>query len=168
MNDTASTWTSTNTGTSLLPAGTVPTWLWVDPWTTGYQTPLTYTTWLSDRWISQGKESGSFPPYDIFRTKDSNQWKLTMALAGYSANDIDVIVEQNQLIVKGEINKIPDDVYVVGVHKGIAERNFTRNFTLGEHVEVKSVTYANGMLDIELELILPESKKPRKLVIQTT
>jgi molecular chaperone IbpA len=90
-----------------------------------------------------------------------------MALAGYAPDDIDITVEQNQLTIKGDVNKMVDDKYSTSVHKGIAERAFTRIFTLGEHVEVKSVFFKNGMLDLELELVLPESKKPRKLTIAT-
>ena len=146
-------------------------YLWVDPFTihNGYYNPATYTTWLSDLWISQAKETGTFPPYDITRNEDSTKWKLTMALAGFSPDDLDIVVEQNVLSIKGEVSsrKSPDDKYSHSVHKGIAERSFTRKFTLGEHVEVKSVSYKNGMLELELELVLPESKKPRKLKIDS-
>lgn len=161
MNNTSSVTTSNNT--SSMNYGT--NWLWMDPWTTS--TPLSYTTWLSDLWVNQAKETGTFPPYNITRTEDSTKWKLTMALAGYAPDDIDITVEQNQLTIKGDVNKMVDDKYSTSVHKGIAERAFTRIFTLGEHVEVKSVFFKNGMLDLELELVLPESKKPRKLTIAT-
>lgn len=145
--------------------GTVPgsspnhDWLWLDPMTTASR--------LAELWTTQAKETGSFPPYDLVRNEDSTQWKLTMALAGFSPEDIDVTVEQNQLTVKGETIKKTNDTYTKSVHKGIAERSFSRKFTLGDYVEVKNVTYTNGILDIELELVLPESKKPKKLQIQT-
>lgn len=161
MNTPTSVTTSNNTASCNY--GT--NWLWFDALTAS--SPLSYSTRLSDLWVNQAKETGTFPPYNITRTEDSTKWKLTMALAGYAPDDIDVTVEHNQLTIRGDVNKSVDDKYSYNVHKGIAERSFTRTFTLGEHVEVKKVFFKNGMLDIELELVLPESKKPRKLTIST-
>ena len=144
--------------------GTVPgsspnhDWLWLDPINTASR--------LADIWTSQAKEAGNFPPYDLTRNEDSTQWKLTMALAGFSPEELDVTVEQNQLIIKGETSKKADDKYTYNVHKGIAQRSFTRKFTLGDYVEVKNVAYQNGILDVQLELVLPESKKPKKFAIK--
>lgn len=145
--------------------GTVPgsspnhDWLWLDPINTASR--------LADIWMSQAKETGNFPPYDLTRNEDSTQWKLTMALAGFTPEDLDITVEQNQLTIKGEVAKKQDENYAFNVHRGIAQRSFARKFTLGDYVEVKNVTYQNGILNIELELVLPESKKPKKLKILT-
>ena len=120
---------------------------------------------LTDFWTEQAKQSGSYPPYNLTKNSESTEFNLTLAVAGFGPDDIDVSVEENQLIIKGKVEPKNLEEGVTYVHKGIAERAFTRTFTLGEHVEVKGVAYSNGILDVKLELVVPEHKKPKKFVI---
>jgi len=147
--------------------------------TTSVQSPFwdTNTIWdyfptttgtIAAYWNEQAKASGSFPPYNITKNDDSTEFNLSMAVAGFSPEDLDVTVKDSKLIVKGEMKAKELPFGFVYSHKGIAERSFTRVVTIGEYVEVKTVGYKNGMLDISLQLVLPESKKPKKFEIKTT
>jgi len=118
-------------------------------------------------WTQEAKLAGSFPPYNLTKNSDSTQFNLKLALAGFGPEDVDITVEDNQLIIKGKAVSQPLDDGSVYVHKGIAERSFTRTFTLGDYVEIKEVTYKNGILDVYMELVLPEHKKPKKFDIVT-
>jgi molecular chaperone IbpA len=121
---------------------------------------------LATIWTEQAKKSGTYPPYNLTKNSESTEFNLTLAVAGFGPEDIDVSVEDNQLIIKGKVEPKALESGVTYVHKGIAERTFTRTFTLGEHVEVKGVSYVNGLLDVHLALVLPEHKKPKKFVIE--
>ena len=127
--------------------------------------PTSYNT-LATYWTEQAKTAGSYPPYNIVKSDDNSRFTLSMAVAGFSPEDLDVVVKENKLTIKGEVSsnkELPSGFSYA--HKGIAERSFTRVFNLGEYVEVKDVAYQNGMLDIQLEVVLPENKKPKKFSI---
>ena len=126
--------------------------------------PTSYNT-LATYWTEQAKTAGSYPPYNIVKSDDNSHFTLSMAVAGFSPEDLDVVVKDNKLTIKGEVSSKELSPGFSYAHKGIAERSFTRMFTLGEYVEVKDVAYKNGMLDIQLEVILPENKKPKKFSI---
>ncbi len=104
----------------------------------------------------------SYPPYDLIKL-DDDSYKLSLAVAGFSKNDIDVSVDNGTLIVKGEL---PELTEVEVVHKGIAARKFTRTFALGEYMEVISASMEDGMLNIDIERIIPEEKKPKTIKIK--
>jgi molecular chaperone IbpA len=104
----------------------------------------------------------SYPPYDLIKL-DDDSYKLSLAIAGFSKNDIDVSVDNGTLIVKGEL---PELTEVEIVHKGIAGRKFTRTFALGEYMEVISASLEDGMLNIDIERIIPEDKKPKAIKIK--
>ncbi len=104
----------------------------------------------------------SYPPYDLIKL-DDDSYKLSLAIAGFSKNDIDVSVDNGTLIVKGEL---PELTEVQVVHKGIAGRKFTRTFALGEYMEVISASLEDGMLNIDIERIIPEDKKPKTIKIK--
>lgn len=120
---------------------------------------------LTTFWQEQAKQSGTYPPYNLTKSEDS-KFNLTFAVAGFSPEDLEVTVEDNTLNIKGKMQPKSLSDGVTYVHKGIAEREFTRSFTIGEYVEVKTVEYKNGMLSIDLEMVLPESKKPKKFNIK--
>lgn len=124
------------------------------------------TTNIHDFWNQQAKQSGTYPPYNLTKNEDSTKFNLTLAVAGFDPTDIDVSVKENKLIITGKVQpkNLPEGTSYV--HKGIAERVFTKEFTLGEYVEVEGVTYKNGLLDISLHLIVPEHKKPKKFNIE--
>jgi len=104
----------------------------------------------------------SYPPFDIVKIDDDN-FCINLAVAGFSKNDLSVSVEDQTLIIKGEIENDSEDKFI---HKGIATRKFTRHFSLAEYIEVKSAEVENGMLCIMLEREIPEAKKPKQIKIK--
>ena len=104
----------------------------------------------------------NYPPYDLVKVDDDN-FKLSLAVAGFSKDDIDVSVDNGTLVIKGEIEESADTEIV---HKGIAGRKFTRTFALGEYMEVSGASMKDGMLHISIERIIPEDKKPKLIKIK--
>ena len=104
----------------------------------------------------------NYPPYDLLKL-DEDTFKLSLAVAGFAKNDIDVSVDNGTLIIKGEIVDITDAEVV---HKGIAGRKFTRTFALGEYMEVTGAEMKDGMLHINIDRIIPEEKKPKSIKIK--
>jgi molecular chaperone IbpA len=104
----------------------------------------------------------AYPPYDILKL-DEDTYKLSLAAAGFSKDDINVSVDNGTLIIKGEIIEVTDAEIV---HKGIAGRKFTRTFALGEYMEVTGAEMKDGMLHIDIDRIVPEDKKPKDIVIK--
>lgn len=124
---------------------------------------------LIDKASQPGKQS-SYPPYNIELLAE-NQYRITMAIAGFSENDIDIESKDNNLIIIGtkqaqaesDTNKTSSPRQFL--HQGIAERNFERKFQLGEHVKVIGAYMENGLLHVDLEREIPEALKPRKIAI---
>ena len=99
----------------------------------------------------------AYPPYDILKL-DEDTYKLSLAVAGFSKDNINVSVDNGTLIIKGEIVEVTDAEIV---HKGIAGRKFTRTFALGEYMEVTGAEMEDGMLNIDIDRIVPEEKKTK-------
>ena len=106
--------------------------------------------------------SQSYPPYDLIKL-DEDTYRLSIAVAGFTKEDIDVSVDNGTLIIKGEIVEVTDAEVV---HKGIASRKFTRSFVLGEYMEVTGADMKDGMLHINVDRIIPEEKKPKSIKIK--
>jgi molecular chaperone IbpA len=106
--------------------------------------------------------SHSYPPYDILKL-DEDTYRLSIALAGFTKEDIDVSIDNGTLVIKGEIVEITDAEVV---HKGIAGRKFVRSFALGEYMEVSSAELKDGMLTINIVRVIPEDKKPKVIKIK--
>ena len=104
----------------------------------------------------------SYPPYDLIKL-DEDTYKLSLAIAGFTKEDIDVSVDNGTLIIKGETTESEDAEIV---HKGIAGRKFTRTFALGEYMEVTGAEMKDGLLHINIDRIVPEEKKPKQIQIQ--
>jgi molecular chaperone IbpA len=104
----------------------------------------------------------NYPPYDLLKL-DDDTYRLSLAVAGFSKNDIDVSVDNGTLIIKGEIAEVVDAEVV---HKGIAGRKFTRTFALGEYMEVTGAEMEDGMLNISIDRVVPEDKKPKSIKIK--
>jgi len=102
----------------------------------------------------------TYPPYNIKKTGE-NTYLIEMAVAGFGKQDLELELQDGTLTIKGNI-KADDSEYIF---KGIAERAFTRQFTLADTVEVKNADLINGMLKIWLERFIPEEKKPKKIEI---
>jgi molecular chaperone IbpA len=106
--------------------------------------------------------SQSYPPYDLLKL-DEDTYQISLAIAGFSKEDIDVSVDNGTLIIKGEIVEVTDAEVV---HKGIAGRKFVRSFALGEYMEVTSAELKDGMLHVHVVRIIPEDKKPKSIKIK--
>jgi len=106
--------------------------------------------------------SQSYPPYDLLKL-DEDTYRLSIAVAGFSKENIDVSIDNGTLIIKGEIVEVTDAEVV---HKGIAGRKFTRTFALGEYMEVTGAEMKDGMLHISIDRIVPEDKKPKSIDIK--
>jgi len=106
--------------------------------------------------------SNSYPPYDLLKL-DEDTYRISLAIAGFSREDIDVSVDNGTLIIKGEIVEVTDAEVV---HKGIAGRKFVRSFALGEYMEVTSAELKDGMLHVNVVRIVPEDKKPKTIAIK--
>jgi molecular chaperone IbpA len=106
--------------------------------------------------------SQSYPPYDLLKL-DEDTYRLSLAIAGFTKENIDVSVDNGTLIIKGEIIEVADAEVV---HKGIAGRKFVRSFALGEYMEVTSAELKDGMLHVNVVRVVPEEKKPKSIKIK--
>ena len=107
--------------------------------------------------------SAGYPPYNIEKTGDED-YRVTMAVAGFNTDEIDITVHENTLTVTGQA-KQADTNAAQYLHRGIARRAFERRFQLADHIKVKGAALTNGLLDIELVREVPEQLKPRKIEI---
>ncbi|NOX93574.1 MAG: Hsp20 family protein [Alphaproteobacteria bacterium] len=107
-------------------------------------------------------ETGGYPPYNIERL-DENDYRITLAVAGFGESDLDIEVRENTLTVKG-IRGEGDEARSF-LHHGIAGRSFERQFQLAEHVQIDGASLVNGLLNIDLKREIPEAMKPRKIAI---
>lgn len=103
-----------------------------------------------------------YPPYNIERTGD-NAYRITMAVAGFTPDELKVESKESSLTVAGE--KKPEGEKRTFLHRGIAARNFERRFQLADYVEVVAANFENGLLNIELQRNIPERMKPRQIAI---
>jgi len=104
----------------------------------------------------------TFPPYDVLKL-DEDTYQVTLAVAGFTKEDINLSVDDGTLIISGEITEVTDAEVL---HKGIASRKFTRSFALGEYMEVSSASLKDGMLNINISRLIPEDKKPKTIKIK--
>lgn len=103
----------------------------------------------------------TYPPYNIKKV-DENKYVIEVAVAGFGKQDIELVLEDGVLTIKGNVKSDEPSDYLF---KGIADRPFTRQFTLADTVEIKNADLINGMLKIWLERFIPESKRPKKIEI---
>jgi len=117
-----------------------------------------------------GFAATGYPPYNVARISKENSedvYEITLAVAGFTMDDIEITVENRQLKVIGTstIDAEPVDSTVEYLHKGIAERNFSRVWRLAEHVEVENANLRDGLLRIRLVRNVPEAQKPKRITI---
>jgi molecular chaperone IbpA len=112
--------------------------------------------------LESASEQG-YPPYNIERS-DENNYRVTLAVAGFAEQDLSVDVKDRVLTVTGKRDEAEKASSAL-LHQGIAGRAFERSFQLAEHVEVKAARLENGLLHVNLERIVPEEKKPRRIAI---
>lgn len=114
---------------------------------------------------TRNENQTSYPPYNI-ELLGEDKYRISMAIAGFSADDVTIEVQDNSLTVTGNKKAESDNEEKRSfLHKGISERNFERKFQLGDHVKVTNADMENGLLHIDLERVIPEAKKPRKIEI---
>jgi molecular chaperone IbpA len=107
----------------------------------------------------------SYPPYDLVKL-DDDTFKLSLAVAGFSKDNLSVTVDNSTLIIKGDNSVESEEEKSEVLHKGIAARKFTRTFALGEFMEIVGAEIKDGMLHIDIERIVPEEKKPKEVTIK--
>lgn len=109
-------------------------------------------------------DAPSYPPYNIERVGE-NEYRISMAVAGFSDRDLNIELKENALSIRGEKQaEIEPSTYL---HRGIAARTFERRFQLADHVVVKGAKLENGLLHVDLVRELPEAMKPRTIPIAT-
>ena len=104
----------------------------------------------------------AYPPYNIELTGE-DQYRISMAVAGFDQSELNIVVDQNKLTIAGK--KAVDNTPREYLHQGIAARNFERRFQLADHVKVKNANVANGLLHVDLQREIPEAMKPRTIEI---
>ena len=108
------------------------------------------------------RTDGGYPPYDIEVTGE-NAYRLTMAVAGFTPDELEITVKENSLVISGQAK--PGKEETRSLYRGIARRAFERRFQLADFIKVKSASLENGLLSVALEREVPEEKKARKVEI---
>ena len=114
------------------------------------------------RYVDNNATSTGFPPYNI-RKDGENNYVIEMALAGFGKNDIEVEVADGTLSIRSVKENVDDDS---NLYRGIAYRNFERKFTIADDVMVNGAKLEDGMLNIALERVIPDEKKPRLITVK--
>ncbi|HUB14903.1 MAG TPA: Hsp20 family protein [Acetobacteraceae bacterium] len=107
-------------------------------------------------------EAPSYPPYNIEKTGDDT-YRLTMAVAGFRPEDLDLTVKENTLVISGRVATEGNKGELL--YRGIAGRAFERRFVLADHIVVEGADLVNGLLHVGLKRVVPEALKPRKIAI---
>jgi molecular chaperone IbpA len=110
-------------------------------------------------------ETPTYPPYNIERMGE-DEYLISLAIAGFTSNDVNIEVKGNDLTITGKKNDKPEGKKEY-LHQGIAGRNFQRTFQLADNVEVKSAELNEGLLQISLQRVIPEALKPRTIAIRS-
>ena len=123
-----------------------------------FDAAMTYSVGFEDlfnRMHSSASIHTSYPPYNIVKETES-EWRIEMALAGWSKDDIEISTETNVLTIKSKVEQESDGDFI---HRGVAKRSITKTFNIADDVEIGDITYENGLLNIKLTKIVPESQK---------
>ncbi|WP_213991254.1 small heat shock chaperone IbpA [Sodalis sp. dw_96] len=111
----------------------------------------------------QTQSNGGYPPYNV-ELVNENQYRIAIAVAGFAEDELDITAHDNLLTIKGAHGDEPTERNYL--YQGIAERNFERKFQLAEHIQIKGANLENGLLYIDLERVVPETLKPRRIEIK--
>ena len=107
----------------------------------------------------------SYPPYNI-EQRDEDHYRVTMAVAGFKADDVDVVLHENTLTLSGRAEATADKESKNLLYRGIARRAFERRFQLADYIQVEGAGLEDGLLTVDLARDIPEEKKPRKIEIR--
>jgi len=113
---------------------------------------------------SRADKQSTYPPYNV-ELLEEDKYRITMAIAGFAEDELEIESKENTLIVTGLKQNNSDKDQQKFLHQGIAERNFERKFQLGDHVKINGASMEHGLLHIDLEREIPEALKPRKIQI---
>lgn len=108
-------------------------------------------------------QAPSYPPFNVERV-DENDYRVTMAVAGFTEDELEIEVKDQTLTISGK--KAPEETERAYLHRGIAARNFERRFQLADHVQVTGAKLENGLLHVDTRREIPEALKPRTISIQ--
>lgn len=111
-------------------------------------------------------EESSYPPYNIEKTSEDS-YRITMAVAGFTPKDIDVVAKENTLTISGQQQAGEEEKNRTFLYRGIATRAFERRFQLADHIKVGEATLSNGLLSVDLVREVPEAAKPRSIPVKT-
>jgi molecular chaperone IbpA len=118
-----------------------------------------------DRYFSAPHhQNGNYPPHNIVKYDDTH-YGIEVAVAGFSKEEVTVEVDQDQLTIRGVKNR-PDEGTVEYLHRGLAARDFEQTFTLAEYMIVGGAKVDNGMLQIDIQRVVPEALKPRQIEVK--
>ena len=119
-----------------------------------------------ERVVNQPRND-SFPPHNIVYSKDTESFKVELALAGYAQEDINITLQEQVLTVETKELETSKNDEANYIHQGIAQRKFRKQFTLGEFLVVEGADFTNGLLTITINKELPEEKKPKTIEINS-
>ena len=108
-----------------------------------------------------GEQAPAYPPYNIEKTGEES-YRISMAVAGFAEDDLDIQTRENKLVITGQIEKADGSENRTYLHRGIAERSFERQFSLADHIKVSGARLENGLLHVELVREVPEAMRPRR------
>jgi molecular chaperone IbpA len=111
------------------------------------------------------QDAVSYPPYNIEKTGEDS-YRVTLAVAGFSADGIELTIKDNALLVSGKVAVEQGQKHEF-LHRGIAARAFSRRFVLADHMVVEGAEISNGLLHVAIRRVVPESAKPRRIAINT-
>ena len=116
---------------------------------------------IVNRLSQADQNTTNYPPYNIIKT-DDNHYSVEVAVAGFTEADIDITVEDGILTIEGRKESAEEQAFL---HRGISGRAFKRTFNLADTVVVRGADLTNGILSVDLENVIPEEKRPRKIAI---
>ncbi|MCC7305073.1 MAG: Hsp20 family protein [Alphaproteobacteria bacterium] len=120
---------------------------------------------LFESLMNTGEERfDNYPPYNIEKTAE-DRYRITLAVAGFGDNDIDITVQDDTLKISGRIEQKTEDSGTHYLHRGIAARAFERSFRLADHIQVEEAGLKDGLLTVSLKREVPEEKKPRMIPV---
>jgi molecular chaperone IbpA len=114
----------------------------------------------------QTEAQSNWPPYNIEKHGEDH-YRISMAVAGFAEDDLEVTIHDQTLIVSGNQDDVEAPEDVAYLHRGIAGRNFERRFQLADFIEIKGASINDGLLHIDIERVIPETMKPRRINISS-
>ena len=122
-------------------------------------------TQLMDAAMTRPEQTDGYPPYNIEKQGD-DKYRITLAVAGFGPDDVEITVKENSLVINARAETADKEQEIL--HRGIAGRAFERSFQLADHLVVKDAGMENGLLHVDLERVVPEELKPRRIEISSS